>query len=246
MLQALVLMQILDELFYGFRSISFQEADFDLTVFLAIIDEWHMLIENCFERTYLPRLSEFMKLFYDKLGEKAKTYTVKIREELNWVARLSLFPSLQIESFGAVPFGKKDIVAIFPKVRTLRQSFTTIAGEIETALQRGGAAANAPCAAIGNPWSKYEFQVENPLSKRLKMLLGGESRTNVSLIYYTMSVLAVLDYFLNNPASWAYRTNTSKLFRSSDESGLVPESLSHIVVDAESLFRKSVEHLKQR
>jgi hypothetical protein len=243
-LQALVLMQILDELFYGFRSITFNEVGFDLTEFLEIIDGWHKLIDNCFERAYLPRLAEFVKLFYNPLEPKQKVYVMKLREELNWLARLYLFPSLKIDSFSQMPVHKKDITPIFPKVRTLRQDFIIIAGEIEKALQEGGASAMVRCAAINNPWDPYVFQVANPLSKRLNMLLGKENRTNVSLIYYTLSVLTVLDYFINNPQSWAYQTNTAKLFRSSDAEGIFPESLPEKRIDADAVFKQSIEKLK--
>jgi hypothetical protein len=244
MLQVLVLMQILDELFYGFRSISFNGTGFDLAEFLGIIDEWHTLIVTCFERTYIPRLTEFVKLFYSPLEPRQKSYVIKLREELNWNARLFLLPSLKIDSFLQSTIHKNDITAIFPKVRILRQSFTVIAGEIETALRDGGASAQAQCATINNPWDQYVFQVANPLSKRLNMLLGKENRTNVSLIYYTLSVLTVLDYLINNPNSWAYRTNRAKLFRSSDISGLIPESLPEKFIDADALFKQSIEKLK--
>jgi hypothetical protein len=244
MLQALVLMQILDELFYGFRSITFVSTDFDLTEFLDIIDGWHKLIENCFERTYLPRLTEFVKLFYNPLEPRQRSYAAKLREELNWQARLYLFPSLRIDTFAQPSINKKDISAIFPKVRILRHDFAAIAGEIEKALQAGGASTSAECAAISNPWEKYVFQVANPLSKRLNMLLGAQSRTNVSLIYYTLSVLTVLDYLLNNPNSWAYQTNTAKLFRSSDVDGIFPESPPEKYIDANEIFRQSIEKLK--
>ncbi|MDR1230996.1 MAG: hypothetical protein LBK61_06305 [Spirochaetaceae bacterium] len=246
MLQGLVLMQILDELFYGFRSIRFVGAGFDLDEFLGIIDEWHKLIDNCFERTYLPRLTEFVKLFYNPLEPRQKTYAAKLREELNWQARLYLFPSLKMDSFAQPTIHKKDITAIFPKVRVLRHSFTVIAGEIETALHSGGASALAECAAISNPWDKYVFQVSNPLSKRLNSLLGKESRTNVSLIYYAISVLSVLDYLINNPNSWAYQANTAKLFRSSDTNGIFPESPPERHIDADEIFRRSIEKLKMQ
>ncbi|MDR0707974.1 MAG: hypothetical protein LBF60_08910 [Treponema sp.] len=245
-LQTLILMRILEELFYGFRSISFNEVGFDLAEFLAIIDEWPQLIENGFERMYLPRLAEFAKLFYAPLEAKQKVYAMKIREELNWTARLFLFPQLKIDMFSKSFVHNKEISSAFPKIRTLRQDFTIIAQEIEKAVQAGGASAHASCAAINNPWDKYVFQVENPLSKRLNALLSKEQRTNVSLIYYTLSVLSVLDYFLNNANSWAYKTNTAKLFRSSDDDGFVPEPPPEKSVDADEIFRRYIETLKAR
>jgi hypothetical protein len=246
MLQVLILMQILEELFYGFRSISFKECKFDLNEFLGIIDEWHKLIETSFERMFLTRLAEYAKLYYTPPEAKQKIYAMKVREELNWVARLFFLPSMEINAFSRAPFQKKDVNAIFPKTRVLRQGFTVIAAEIEHSLKAGGASAGASCGAINNPWDAYVFQVQNPLSKRLNMLLSKENRNNVSLIHYTLSVLTVLDYFLNNPKSWAYQTNTAKLFRASDNDGLVPASIPEISVDAEAIFKASIEKLKAR
>jgi hypothetical protein len=246
MMQALILLQVLEELFYGFRSITFNKVDFDLDEFLGIIDSWHTLIEASFERAYIPRLVEFQKLFDNMSESKTKTYSTKLREELTWLMRLYLFPSFPAESFSPPPFKKNDINAIFPKVRTLRADFTSIAYEIETALKAGGADADAKCNAIINPWDEYVFQVPNPLSKRLDLLLGKKSRNNVSLIFFTLSVLTVLDYLLNNINSWGYKTNTNKLFRSFDEDGLKPAPLPDVKIDADAIFKRSVEKLKSQ
>jgi hypothetical protein len=246
MLQALVLIRILEELFYGFRFISFNETGFDLVEFLGIIDEWHTLIENGFERLYLSRLAEFAKLFYTPLEAKQRIYAMKVREELNWTARLFLFPLLKIDMFSQTLAHKKDIIPAFPKIRAARQDFTIIADEIDKAMRAGGPSTGARCAAINNPWDKYVFQVENPLSRRLNALLDKEHRTNVSLIYYTLSVLSVLDYFVNNANSWAYKTNTAKLFRSSDADGLVPETPHDKTIDADSIFNRNLEKRRAR
>jgi hypothetical protein len=244
MLQALILMRILEELFYGFRSISFNEVGFDLMEFLDIIDGWHKLIENGFERIYIPRLAEFAKLFYNPLEAKQKIYAMKVREELNWTARLFLFPMMKNDMFSQGLISKKDISPAFPKIRTLRQDFSIIAGEIEKTIQERNTFIHAHCSVINNPWEKYVFQVENPLSKRLDALLSKDHRTNVSLIYYTMSVLSVLDYFLISSDSWAYKTNSAKLFRSSDADGLVPEPPPERNIDADAIFKRHIERLK--
>jgi hypothetical protein len=244
MLQALIFMRILEELFYGFRFISFNEIGFNLVEFLGIIDEWHILIENGFERLYLSRLAEFAKLFYTPFETKQRTYALKVREELNWIARLFLLPQLKIDMFSQAFVHKKDITSAFPKIRALRHDFTIIADEIDRAIRAGGPSAKALCAAINNPWDQYVFQVENPLSKRLNALLDREHRTNVSLIHYTLSVLSVLDYFLNNPDSWAYKTNTAKLFRSSDADGVIPTPPPGEAVDADAIFKRRIEKLK--
>jgi hypothetical protein len=170
---------------------------------------------------------------------------MKVRTELNYVAHFSLFPLLKIESLTAGSFRKEEVDAVFPKIRILRQAFTKIAASIERALKAGGAAAGAHCEAINNPWDNYDFAVENPLSKRLDLLLDKKNRNNVSLVFYTISVISALDYFLNNPASWAYRTNQSKLFRSLDSEGLEP-AVAPAIIDADAIFKRVIAQLKKK
>jgi hypothetical protein len=148
------------------------------------------------------------------------------------------------DMFSQALIRKKDISPAFPQIRTLRQDFSLIAGEIEKAIHESNDFVQAQCVVINNPWDKYVFQVENPLSKRLDALLAKEHRTNVSLVYYTMSVLSVLDYFLNSADSWAYKTNAAKLFRSSDAEGLVPAPPPELTIDADAIFKQHIETLK--
>jgi hypothetical protein len=245
MLQALIFLRILEELFYGFRSISFNAADFNLDEINGIIDNLHSSVETIFDRMYIPRLAEYTKLFHDPPSSGMKAYAMKIRTELNYVAHFSLFPLLQIESLNADSFRKKEVDAVSSKIRTLRQAFTRIAASIERAMKAGGAAAGAHCEAINNPWDNYDFAVENPLSKRLNLLLDKKNRSNVSLVFYTISVISVLDYFLNNPDSWAYRTNPDKLFRSLDSKGLEP-AVAPAAIDADAIFKRVTAQLKKK
>jgi hypothetical protein len=237
MLQALILSQILEELFYGFRAVRFNFENEYARPALEIIDNWHKYNESAFERIYLPRLAEYMKLCNDQRPSmgKGREYLTKLRDELNWTKKLFFFPHFMIEAFSPPPFHKKDISPICEKIRILRHFFNGLAVEIDRALKAGKT--NDELPSILNPWDTYVFQVQNPLSRRLNALLGKQSRTNVNLVFYTLSCITVLDHFLNNRNSWAYKTNEAKLFRSSDKEGLKPCSVPETKIDADAIFK---------
>ena len=76
-----------------------------------------------------------------------------------------------------------------------------------------------------NPWAHYKFDISNEISKRLDTLLGGNNTSantnanNANLLKYTLCILAVLDWWVNNPDSPAYTTNPRRIFRISEEDG---------------------------
>ena len=75
-----------------------------------------------------------------------------------------------------------------------------------------------------NPWDRYRFDIPNVISKRLDVLLGAKrqtdtSATNANLIKYTLCIIAVLDWWLNNPESPAYTTDSRYIYRISEKDG---------------------------
>ena len=99
--------------------------------------------------------------------------------------------------------------------------------------------AKALCPGINNPWDEYEFQVPNPLSQRLNVLLTGKTKNNASLIFYTLAVATVLDYLVNNEESWAYSSDSPALFRGIGDTGGDSSGEDH--VDADAIFHASVQ-----
>jgi hypothetical protein len=76
---------------------------------------------------------------------------------------------------------------------------------------------------IQNPWDKYKFDIPNAISKRMDVLLGAKkpdsAATNANLIKYALMVIAVLDWWVNNPDSPAYSTDSTKIYRINEEDG---------------------------
>jgi hypothetical protein len=247
--QIVVLMRILEELFFGLRYVNFGvvsgadgEPERVDEVLGRIISNWHQYIDISFNKEYLPRLDEYCRILDSPAESRTSSYARRILNELHWTKRLYFLPYYHFTSLSPPPFQKKDIAALYPEIRHLRRYLTAVAAGIEQGNKQGGAEANAPCDGIDNPWDTYVFQVPNPLSIRLDALLG-KKRNNASLIFFTLAVTVVLDHLVNNENSWAYEERTGPLFRSVDGAGIMPLFGVDTKIDANSIFRLS---LKQR
>ncbi|MDR3171343.1 MAG: hypothetical protein LBU17_06910 [Treponema sp.] len=245
LLQVVVLMRILEELLYGLRYVSFgaiigpdgEPEPIDRTL-VEIINNWHHYIETGITKEYLARLVEYCQLLETSVESRNSTYAKRIYNELHWVKRLYFLPYYKFETVTAPPFQRKDVVALYPEVRKLRRYLSLIAAGIEQGSKQGGAERKAPCDGINNPWDAYVFQVSNPISKRLDMLLGSKKRNNASLVFFTLSVVTVLDHLLNNEDSWAYGSVPDVLFRSIEGKGIIPQFGVDEKIDADALFKQ--------
>ncbi|MDR0386537.1 MAG: hypothetical protein LBH57_00735 [Treponema sp.] len=248
LLQTAVFARILEELLYGLRYVSFgvvtssggnpERVDDALN---PIINNWHYTVENSFDKEYLPRLSEYCRILENTAESRTSSYARRLLNELHWIKRLYFLPYYKFESAFPPPFQKQDISPLYPSIRQLRRSLTAVAAGIERGNKMGGAEKRAPCDGIDNPWEHYEFQVPNPVSKRLNALLGEKKKNNASLIFFTLAVTTVADSFINNDGSWAYNDRPGPLFRSINGEGVTPSPGVDTEVNAEAIFKQSLK-----
>jgi hypothetical protein len=248
--QIYILMRIIEELFFGLRYVSFgavpgsdgnpERVDEILT---DIINNWHYYIEFGFEKEYLTRLAEYIRILEGSPEDRSSSYTKKVLTDLHWIKRLYFLPYYKFESLTPPPFQKKDITPIYPEIKKLRKYLTAVASGIDQGNRAGGAEKHAPCDGIDNPWEPYVFQIPNPLSTRLDSLLEGKKKNNASLVFFSLAVTVVLDHLVNNEDSWAYSARPGPLFRSVNGEGIQPLSGVDTRIDADAIFSAS---LKQR
>jgi len=243
-----VLMHILEDLFIGMRYVNFGiitgadgkpvKVSDELS---DMLNNWRRYIEDSFTRTYLPRLAAYCRILENSEESRASPYARKNLNELHWIKRLYFLPYYKFESIGPPPFPKQDIIPIYAEVRKLRKYLTAVAVGIEQGTRAGGPAAKALCNGINNPWESYNFQVPNPVSKRLDMALPPEKRLNATLVYITLSTVTVLDYLINNENSWAYGSRPGPLFRSVKNEGITPMFGVDEKLDADQIFKDSLK-----
>jgi len=249
--QVAILMFILDDLFIGLRYINFGTATGSDGNPINVTDEinevlnnWRRYIEDSFSRDYLPRLTEYCRMLENSEDARMSPYAKKNMNELHWIKRLYFLPYYKFESLGPPPFTKQDIISIYSTIRKIRKILTVVAMGIEQGIRAGGAAAKAPCGGIYNPWENYNFQIPNPVSRRLDALLAPERRINATIILFSLSIVTILDYLINDEHSWAYANRPGPLFRSVKNEGIVPVFGIDDKVDADKIFKESLRKEK--
>jgi hypothetical protein len=246
--QISVMMHVLDDIFIGMRYVNFGIITGPDGKLVKINDEmgdiinnWRTLMEGCFSKDYLPRLMEYCRILENSEESRTSIYARKTLNELHWIKRLYFLPYYKFDSLGPPPFQKQDIVPVYSLIRKCRQYLTSVAMGIEQGIRAGGATSKSPCDGINNPWEAFNFQVPNPISKRLDLLLPPERRTNATLIFFSLSAVAVLDYIVNNENSWSYEERPGPLFRSVRNEGIIPLFGVDEKIDAEKIFKESLK-----
>ena len=253
MQQIFILMRMLEELFFGLRYVSFGAVPGPsgnlerVNAFLGdLINDWRYYIEMSFEKEYLSRMSEYVRILEGSIEERNSPYTKKLVAGLHWIKRLYFLPYYKFETLIPPPIQKKEVIPIYTKIKILRKYLTAVGLGIEQGNKAGGAEAHAPCDGIDNPWEPYVFQVPNPLSIRLDALLAPKARNNAALIYFCLAVATVLDYLVNNEKSWAYGTRPDALFRSINNEGVRPLIGIDTKIDAEAIFKQSIKQRQKK
>jgi len=246
--QVSVLLHILDDMLIGTRNIHFGGVTgpdgklINVNEELSeIINNWRQHIEDSFSRNYLSRLNEYCRMLENSKEARITPYAKKHTNELHWIKRLYFLPYYKFESLGPPPFPKQDIVCVYTEIRKLRKYLTMIAKGIENGIRSGGAAAKAICDGVNNPWESYNFQVPNPISRRMDLMLPPDRRINATLVFFSLSTVTILDYLVNNENSWAYSGRPGPLFRSIRNEGISPLFGVDEKLDADQIFRDSLK-----
>ncbi|MDR2746495.1 MAG: hypothetical protein LBB77_03525 [Treponema sp.] len=244
LLQVVVIMRILEDLFLGLRNVRFgtvvsgEGGPVPVDDILnGILGSWQSFLDLSFEKEYLSRLGEYCRILEQSVESQRSNYAKRLLCELHWIKRLFFFPYYKFDTLFPPPFQKKDIEPVYPVVRSLRRCLAQVAAGIEQANRIGGAEKMVPCDGIDNPWEPYEFVIPNPVSTRLNALLPPKKQNNATLIFFSLAFSTVLDHLINDENSWAYREDNPNLFRNLH--GVVqPDADSKI--DADALFKESI------
>jgi len=253
MQQVAVLMHIMGDLFVALRYVTFGTIigsdgnHVAVEDYLGgIINNWQLYITDSFEKEYLPRLVEYCQMLEQSSEARTSIFAKRIFNEINWAKRLHYLPYYKFETIGTPPFKKGDFTPVYGEIKLLRKYLTAVAGGIEQGNRQGGAESQAPCDGIDNPWEQYNFEVPNPLSMRLDMLLSQKKRTNAALIFFCLSVAVVLDHLVNDENSWAYEGRPGPLFRSVDGAGITPLFGVETKLDADLIFKTTQKQRQKK
>jgi hypothetical protein len=240
---ALVLCRVMTEFMSAFRALHLKESWNPIS---PILEKWPRAVEDSFYKNYITRIETYAGMFDSAKTKPRTNYALSLLNDIQWVRHYYLFPYYDYKSGIPASFSKarKDINAIYPLVRQLRDALTELAEDIDAVSDHGIIGPDAICLKISNPGEPYSFEIENPISKRLKALLPAARRTNVNLIFFALAVATVLDDHINNPASVAYTADSDVVFRSIDNKGMEPVLWVERRTDVNEIFKQSIADKK--
>ena len=134
----------------------------------------------------------------------------------------------------------------FVRVSHLKSLLVKYRDSIESAPAGSDANVEGSVPGVQNPWAPYKFDIPNSVSRRLDALCGGKHakcKTNALLIQYTLSILQVLDWWVNDKTSYAYRNAPDHLYRVVEPGSSVPAFGVKSRNDVDALFMR---HIKAR
>ncbi len=245
-----VLIRIIEDLFQGCRNITFAiQGDDPLNeqtdTISEIFSDWSYYREDLFNKKYGDYLRQYVNTLYSQKDYSQTQFGKEAITNMLWRAKYYFFPSYK---FSAPTLNKPTNDSKYKpiNVRTtyLKKLFSGLVLRIDSS-QVG----KKPVLGITNPWNRYEFEVGNPTSKRLDVLLGAKrddettAANNANLLKYTLCVVSVLDWWINNPQSPAYQTDTNAIYRISEKDG-APEFSAPVRSDQNKLFADGVKAKK--
>ncbi len=218
-----VLLRIIEDFFVGCRNVMFrQEMSMDSSSRVqkaqSIFDDFAEYREVLFDRKYAQMLKAFINNIYANSEYAWTQFGKKEMSNILWYAHNQFLPYLRFDlTFidkpapdTALPFLKDNIPAV---LRFLNSVITQADAAYKANPEE---AAVTETLGAQKLWAPYKFAVPNPVSKRLDVLLGGKgskNATNLNLLKYTASVIAVLNWWINDKGSAAYMEDATIPFR---------------------------------
>lgn len=241
-----VLLRILEDCFQGLRNVKFN-FDNDEKIsqmkdsISSILNDWTMYREILFQKKYGDYLRNFVNSLYSQPDYAKSQYGKEALQNMNWMTRAYFLPHYEFTLFLLEkPVADKTTIPLCRRTDFVRKAFTIIARRIDE-----NAAAKKPVLGVTNPWDRYVFDIPNNVSKRLDVLLGAKkttdtAATNANLIKYTLCIMAVLDWWVNNPDSPAYNIESKQIYRINDEDG-GPSFSAPLRNDQNQLFAAAIK-----
>lgn len=240
------LLRILEDIFHGCRSIIFTEEDDGTSArqkdkLSTALNEWSIYREDFFDKQYCDVLKDFVNQEYTTGDFKSSVFGKKMLTSILWQTKFNFLPHFEFEQLLLEkPRNDSKYIPLCLRTDFLRKIFTGMSKDIDHAATN-----KALVMGISNPWAKYEFDIPNPVSKRLDVILGKKSAgetnaTNANLIKYAMCVMSVLDWWINNRESPAYSADAQKIYRISEKDG-GPAFSAPVRSDQNKLFADSIK-----
>ncbi|GMO58667.1 MAG: hypothetical protein Ta2A_04310 [Treponemataceae bacterium] len=250
---ALVLMRIVDDLLYGCRGIQFKVNPKEMfgkkeETFTEAIFDWPMYQDILFDSHYGLDLDSFVSGANGNVDFINSPFGKKKLANLYWQTKSLFFPNIHLlrlltteDMRGA---SEMKVSPLNKKIDFIKRSLTSFI----TAIEQAEGAHAKEMNELGNPWEAYHFEVPNPVSARLDILLGAKKGSpkanNANLLKYVTAIVSVLDWWVNNPRSPVYKGADFPIYRVAVDDGgvgITPPVRS----DQTQLFRNALQRNAQ-
>lgn len=242
-----VLLRIIEDCIQGLRKVrlvpleSTGGKDKDETV-AKVFDEWSAYREDVFEKLYCEPLKSMVNSIYSQSEFETTQFCKKLKTSVLWQTTYHFLPHFKFAQLLLErPQDESKYRPLFLRTDYLRRYLARVVSQCDEAVSTHGVV-----SLVQNPWEHYNFSIPNEVSKRLDVLLGAKNTTpntnanNANLLKYTLCIVAVLDWYLNDIKSPAYETEPMHIFRISDEDGK-PEFSAPLRNDQNRLFIDSIK-----
>lgn len=237
----IILIRILEDFFQACRHINFtldKDPEFESyqDSLTDVFSDWSLYREVLFDKDYLTELKEYVNQVYTESSFKKLPYAKKKLSNMQWQIKNMFLPHLSFDLvFMERPNKDGSYKPLQLRVEYLKAIFSTLISRVE----------GFPKDISGAPniLEKYHFDIPNVISKRIDVLLGGKKSkgvTNLNLLKYTLSIICVLDWWVNDENSPGYEYDNTLPYRISEEDGMPVFSVP-LRSDQNNLFIKSVK-----
>lgn len=250
--QTLILFWILEELFQGLRQIKFEalsqinyrDETEDIN---RILEDWILYQELVLDKSFSNDLKAYTHQIYTQPDFNKSPYGRKLLSTMYVTIKAVFLPHFDIRLYGGAKLVKDDrLPPFYTRVRRLQRLLERYYDSIRDSDRPSDIIADGTVPGILNPWDGYRFDIPNVVSRRLDALCGGRhsrTRTNALLIRSTLMILNVLDWWINDKESFAYRSPPDYLYRVVEPGNPVPAFGVASRTDIDVVFMK---HLKAR
>lgn len=211
------------------------------------LNEWPVYVDTLFKKDYGTPLMQLVNQIYSQPNYASSHIGKKTITEILWQTKYTFLPYFSFEQLLLErPLNNNKYVPLSLRISFLKNAFDDLAKQIS--LVEG---AKRGVAGLENPWDHYEFELESPISKRIDVFLNAKERgakmtaTNANLIKYISCIFAVIDWWVNDKASPAYKMDSKKIYRTrpgTDEPAFSVEARE----DQDKLFAAAIRASMQK
>lgn len=226
----IVLHRILEDFFQGLRNIKYSiDKEPEFTIYKdninTVFSQWSSYREYQFEKVYLVDLKEYVNQAYTQSEFIKTTYAKKLLSNFFWQTKYHFLPHMPFELiFMEKPSKDSQLSPLPSRVSFLKQMYKILVNRVDQnkLYAKDDKTKNTDIYGAQGLFHPYHFDIPNPISKRIDILLNKKkslNANNLNLIKYTLCILTVLDWWINNKESPANNVAASLPYRTSSEDG---------------------------